>query len=136
MSWSRLILLSIFVAVPLHATDTTNASVPPTEGWVARATLTTAMQEREPVDSVSSLSSDRTKLYYFTEIRDMTGQTVKHRWEYNGELKAEVEFHIGGPRWRVYSSKTLLATWIGDWKVSVVDASGKPLSVNTFVYAK
>jgi hypothetical protein len=105
-------------------------------GWVARAALTTAVQDREPIDSVSSLSNDKTTLYYFTEVRDMAGQTIKHRWEHNGEVMAEVEFQIGGPRWRIYSSKTLVPTWLGDWKVSATDAAGNPLSVNNFVYTE
>ena len=75
-------------------------------------------------------------LYYFTEVRDMAGQTVKHRWEYGDQVMAEVEFEIGGPRWRVYSSKNLQPGWTGDWKVSVVDAAGNPLSVNTFTYTE
>lgn len=105
-------------------------------GWVARATLTTAVQDREPIDSVSTLSNDTTTLYYFTEVRDMAGQTIKHRWERNGEVMAEVEFEIGGPRWRIYSSKTLVPSWLGDWKVSATDAAGNPLSVNNFVYTE
>ena len=64
----------------------------------------------------------------------MAGETVTHRWEYNGQVMAEVDFQIGGPRWRVYSSKTMMHDWVGDWKVSVVDEDGSPLSVNTFSY--
>ena len=105
-------------------------------GWIARAALTSAVEDREPVDSLTSLSNDSTVLYYFTEVRDMAGQTVKHRWEYGDEVMAEVEFEIGGPRWRVYSSKNLQPGWTGDWKVSVLDAAGNPLSVNTFAYTE
>jgi hypothetical protein len=106
----------------------------PMSGREARATLTTAVVDREPVDSISTLSNDVSQLYYFTEIQGMAGQTVTHRWEYNGQIMAEVSFDIGGPRWRVYSSKRLQPGWLGDWKVSVVDASGNALSVNTFFY--
>ncbi|MCR4300346.1 MAG: DUF2914 domain-containing protein, partial [Sulfuricaulis sp.] len=41
---------------------------------------------------------------------------------------------VGTSRWRAYSSKTLLSSWTGDWKVSLVDAAGGTLSVNTFTY--
>ncbi len=107
-----------------------------TAGWIARAAFTSAVEDREPVDSLTSLSNDSTLLYYFTEVRDMAGQTVKHRWEYGDQVMAEVEFEIGGPRWRIYSSKNLQPGWTGDWKVSVLDAAGNPLSVNTFVYTE
>lgn len=105
-------------------------------GWIARAALTSAVEDREPVDSLNSLSNDSTMLYYFTEVRDMAGQTVKHRWEYGDQVMAEVEFEIGGPRWRIYSSKNLQPGWTGDWKVSILDATGNPLSVNTFAYTE
>lgn len=106
----------------------------PMSGRVARAALTTAVVDREPVDTISTLSNHVSQLYYFTEIQGMAGQTVAHRWEYNGQIMTEVSFDIGGPRWRVYSSKKLQPGWLGDWKVSVVDAAGNALSVNTFFY--
>ncbi len=117
-------------------TESMQSNVSQPAGWIARAGLTSAIQDREPVDSVTSLNNDSTSLYYFTEVRDMAGQTVTHRWEYNGKVMAEVEFQIGGSRWRVYSSKSLQPEWTGDWKVSVLDAAGNPLSVNTFAYTE
>lgn len=143
----KLLSLALIIAsimLPAQAAEITQtAAVDPAtqgnvaaSGWVARATLTTAVQDREPIDSVSNLSNDKTTLYYFTEVRDMAGQTIKHRWEHNGEVMAEVEFEIGGPRWRIYSSKTLVPSWLGDWKVSATDAAGNPLSVNSFVYTE
>ncbi len=105
-------------------------------GRVARATLTTAVREREPIDTVSTLGNNASQIYYFTEIQGMAGQRVSHRWEYSGQIMAEVAFDIGGPRWRVFSSKTLQPDWLGDRKVSAIDASGNPLSVNTFLYTE
>lgn len=104
------------------------------KGSVARATITSDVQNREPVDSLSTVTADDSKVFYFTEIQDMDGHTVTHRWEYNGQVMAEIDFEIGGPRWRVYSSKTMTPYWVGDWKVSVVDEEGNPLGVNTFSY--
>ncbi len=144
-----LMLAGMLLALPVYAaemttteaTDTTTAA-PATEsateqkseGEVARASFTTAVSDREPVDSISSIANDKNKIYYFTELRNMTGKTIKHRWEYNGKVMAEVPFSIGGPRWRTFSSKTLDPIWQGEWKVSVIDESGNTLSVNTFTY--
>jgi hypothetical protein len=47
---------------------------------------------------------------------------------------AEVPFNVGGPRWRVYSSKKLIAAWTGTWKVEVVDADGIVMHSKTFEY--
>jgi len=101
---------------------------------VARALFTTAIQDREPVDTLNALTNDQTRIYYFSEIRDGEGQRITHRWEHNGKTMSEMSFDIGGNRWRVYSSKTLDPSWTGDWKVSVLDANGATLSVNTFTY--
>lgn len=103
-----------------------------TEGSVTRAAITSAIQDREPADKVKQISASQERVYYFTELRDMQGQTAIHRWEHKGEVKAEVSFNVGGPRWRVYSSKTLDPSWTGEWKASVIDSSGNTLAVNTF----
>ncbi|MFV1996665.1 MAG: DUF2914 domain-containing protein [Acidiferrobacterales bacterium] len=105
-------------------------------GTVARATFTKGITEREPVDTISTLGTDNNKIYYFSELRDMAGQTVTHRWEYGGKIMAEVPFTVNGNRWRVYSSKNLEQGWQGEWKVSVIDQSGGTLAVNTFSYEK
>ena len=48
--------------------------------------------------------------------------------------KTEVTFDVKGARWRVWSSKTLLPEWLGEWKVSVVDDDGKVLHSDSFTY--
>ncbi len=94
-------------------------------GEVARAAFATAIENREPVDKVEKLPADRQKIYFFTELRDMAGQTVTHRWEHDGQVQAEVKFNVKGPRWRVWSSKNLPANATGEWKVSVVNGNGE-----------
>lgn len=96
----------------------------PAPGEVARGQFTTAIVDREPADQVSSVASDVGTVYFFTELRDFDGQTVVHRWSHDGEVMAEVTFDVGGPRWRVWSSKNLVADWTGNWKVDVVAADG------------
>lgn len=105
------------------------------EGEVARAQFTRGIVDREPVDRVTVLPNDETTLYYFTELRRLAGHTVLHRWRYKGQVLAEVAFKVGGPRWRVYSRKTLLPSQLGRWEVEVVDRdSGWPLRVDYFEY--
>lgn len=104
-------------------------------GAIARAAITSAVVDREPTDNLSQIASDKERIYYFTEVKDMAGQTVTHRWEHNGQTVSEVKFDIGGPRWRVYSSKTLPRHLTGEWKVSVIDANGATVGANTFTYA-
>lgn len=103
-------------------------------GEVARALFTTGIINLEPVDTVSTLTNDKTRVSYFTVIEDMAGQTVIHRWEYRDKVLLEIPFEVGSSHWRIYSTKTLDPSWLGEWKASVVDAAGGSLSVNTFTY--
>lgn len=121
------------------ATPAANPSARPAvfiPGRVSRSLFTRAILNREPVDTVSVLGNDNTRIVYFTEIRGMSGQTITHRWEYNGKVIMEVPIKIKTTRWRAYSVKTLNPAWAGEWKASVVDAAGGSLSVNTFSYMK
>jgi hypothetical protein len=111
------------------------ASPAPT-GEVTRSAFTSAIADREPVDQIETLGNDVTRVYYFTELHGLDGQTVTHRWEYGGEVKAEVPFEVGAARWRVNSSKNLDPGWTGEWTVSVLDGAGNTLSVDHFRYTK
>jgi len=103
-------------------------------GEVARAVLTTGVVEREPVNQLDNIPADDSRVLFFTDIRDMTDKTVTHLWKHNGEVMAEVKFNVGGPRWRVWSSKNLMPEWSGDWTVSVVDEWGNTLAEKSFTY--
>ena len=104
------------------------------EEVVSRATFTTAIDNREPTDEVTNLDNEASKIYYFTELKGLKGQTITHRWEQNGEVQANVTFNVGGNRWRIWSSKNLKPELSGQWQVMVVDETGNVLSQNSFNY--
>ena len=110
------------------------AQAPAPRGTVARAQFSTAVVEREPVDRLQELSNDQGTVYFFTDLRGFQGQEMVHRWEHAGEVKAEVPVAVAGPRWRAYSIKTLEASWLGRWTVSVVDADGNVVARESFEY--
>jgi hypothetical protein len=112
---------------------TLNTGAQPAEN-VKRAVFTNSVDEREPVNDIDSLSTDSTRVFFFTELVDLTGTSVTHRWTFNGETMAEVSFEIGAPRWRVFSSKRLIPDWVGVWKVEVVDAQGVAMAEKRLVY--
>lgn len=103
-------------------------------GSVVRSVFTTGIEDREPVDKVSALGTGHNAIFYFTELRDMSDQTAVHRWEYDGKVMAEVEFQVRGPRWRVWSKKSLVPGWTGQWKVSVLNGAGEVISEDVFEY--
>lgn len=101
----------------------------------ALAQFTTGVEDREPIDQVTFVSNDVRKVFFFSDLRDLAGQTVTHRWIYEGETRAEVPFEVRGPRWRVWSSKELLEDWIGDWTVEIVTEDGEVIAAETFTYS-
>ncbi len=106
------------------------------KGSVSRSVFTSDVNQHEPIDKIEKLKSNNRSVVYFTELRDMSGQTATHRWEFNGNVMAETKFAIAGPRWRVWSSKNLLPTWTGEWKVSVLNGVGEVISEDVFSYVE
>jgi hypothetical protein len=151
----KISLVSLFVlAAPLYAADpampaapaagsaatptaqpaaAAPATTPPAAapGTVARSQFTTAIQNNEPADNVQALDAATNRVYFFTELRGMQGQTVTHRWELNGKVVHEQPLDVGAERWRTYSNKTINPDMAGEWKVSVIGANGETLSAST-----
>ena len=103
-------------------------------GSVVRSAFTRTIDEREPTEDLQNLTNENGHVKFFTELRDMSGQTAIHRWEFEGKVVAEVEFNVKGPRWRVWSSKSFVPQWTGDWKVSVVNGAGEVISEKNLSY--
>jgi hypothetical protein len=101
---------------------------------VSRAAFTSAIEAREPVDQIGQLANDKSSIFFFTEITGMSGKTITHRWQYNGETRFEISFQAGADRWRVWSNKTLSPDALGEWKVTVVDEAGNVLREESFAY--
>ncbi|VAW87581.1 hypothetical protein MNBD_GAMMA16-1428 [hydrothermal vent metagenome] len=94
-------------------------------GSVSRAAFTRAVVNREPIDALKKITNNLQHLYFFTELKGFMGETVFHRWEFDGEIMAEMKFRVGGPRWRVWSNTNILPNLLGEWKVYVVDITGR-----------
>lgn len=104
-------------------------------GEVTRALFTTAIDDREPVMAVDSISSDSfTSLTFFTELSDLQGHNITHQWTYNDKVMFEKSFDVNGARWRVWTSKTFLPGWTGIWTVNVLDDDRSVLTSKSFDY--
>tara|TARA_B110000114_G_scaffold9004_1_gene8988 strand:- start:680 stop:1009 length:330 start_codon:yes stop_codon:yes gene_type:complete len=101
---------------------------------ISNAEFATEIVDREPFNIVGELDNSLGKIYFFTNIRNLQGTSVKHRWIYNNKVMADVIFDIKGPRWRVWSSKNLWHTWTGKWIVEVVTSENEVLYKKEFNY--
>jgi len=104
------------------------------ETGVSRTAFTSAIENKEPVSDLRIISSDISRVYFFTELMGLNEHTIIHRWEYNGQVFAEISFQVGGNRWRTWSSKNLLPSWTGKWQVSVLDEGGNIIEQSGFEY--
>lgn len=151
--WGSVALALAFTGLPLIAQAESHAGVQPEIavldtttvaeeaiapaspiGRVARASFTTEVVAREPQDSIESLGNEETSIIFFTELHGAQGQTVYHIWDREGTEMARVAFDVGGSRWRVYSTKNLEPSWLGQWTVRVEDADGRELHRAGFSY--
>ncbi len=104
-------------------------------GNVSRALFTIGVDNREPVIMVTSISADSyDSISFFTELTDLNGHTVTHQWMYNDKVMFEKSFEVGGARWRVWTSKTLIPSWTGTWTVNVLDDDRTTLESKSFEY--
>jgi hypothetical protein len=126
--------LLLHLSVSLAVEDVSDSPVP--NAYVARAQFTTAVVDREPVDQVMELDAQADRIYFFTDLRNLQGRTITHRWEFEGKILSEVHFKVGGPRWRVYSAKSLNLGETGKWTVFVLDESGWPLHATIFKHGE
>jgi hypothetical protein len=103
--------------------------------FISRAVLTTGISEREPVDVLKE-SIEQTqfqeKLFFFTEVRKLKGQTISHLWFHQDQLMAEISLSISADRYRTYSSKNIMPSQTGQWRVEAVTEQGELLAQKTF----
>lgn len=131
---------AVSMPLPVKKPSTTlsaGQSAAPATGPVSRSQLTSAVKGREPVDRLPSRvkigERGGRKVYYFTELKGLNGETVFHRWEHDGRTVASLRFNVGSDRWRAYSSKTIPAKQRGEWRVVVANAQGNILASAQFV---
>jgi hypothetical protein len=104
-----------------------------TEKTAARHMFTSSIVDREPSDSILSYTPVQAgKLYYFSELSNFQGETVKHVWSKNGEIVFELSFVVGAARWRVSSSMKAEHFKAGDSiKVEIIGADGTLYAADT-----
>jgi len=124
------------VMQPVAGVQATDDEYMPLLGRVVRSAFTQTIIDREPQDQIISLSNDQDAVYYFTEIRGMSGEGVSHRWLYKGRVMAEISFRVGSNRWRFWSKKYLVSGWTGIWTVEVVDRAGTIIHSDIFSYTE
>ena len=74
MKWIALTVLGLLVSGAALAQE--GQSKAGAAGSTDRAVFTSGIQNREPVDNLTSISNDQRRIYFFSELTGMVGETV------------------------------------------------------------
>jgi hypothetical protein len=100
---------------------------------VAGMVVTTSVRDRMPADTLSTVPADAGRVVLWTRITGSSGQTaVEHVWYRGDEEMARVSLDVGGSDWRTWSSKRILPSWTGRWRVEVRGPAGDVLETTRF----
>ena len=95
--------------------------------------ITSGIQDRMPVDTLSEVSGEQRTVYCWTHITGAeTETTIQHVWYRADEEMARIELRVASPDWRTWSSKSIQPVYAGEWRVEVLDPNGTLLDSATF----
>ena len=122
-------IISLLITAFMATTGVAQTSGPSVEA----IEICTNIIEREPVDTDSVFAPTVERLYCFTKIANATAPTtISHIWYFNDKEMAKVELSVKDTAWRTWSSKRIVMSWTGNWRVDVVTADGTVLKSKPF----
>ena len=126
MKVSALLVLALCaIALPGSAADG--------ELDVEAIALCTSVEDRAPVGESAAFDYDVGVVCCFTKIIGAEEPaTVFHVWFYGDDEMAKVELAVNSASWRAWSTKKVLASWTGSWRVEVQTEDGTVLESAEF----
>jgi hypothetical protein len=95
--------------------------------------ICTSVENRQPVGADTSFSKDIGQLYCFTKLTgDQDTTSIFHVWYYNDREMFRIELNVNAKTWRTWSSKRIMDTWTGVWRVDVLSSDGNVLTSKEF----
>ncbi len=92
------------------------------------------IEDRQPVGVDTAFTANVGKVFCFTRIEGAADTTrIAHVWYYKEQEKARINLDVESNDWRTWSSKSILESWTGRWRVMIEDSQGNVLSSKTFV---
>ncbi|ABC30750.1 conserved hypothetical protein [Hahella chejuensis KCTC 2396] len=103
---------------------------------ISRAQLTQELDDSEPTnalrDSIVMNDEGLLRIYLFTEMMDMTGQTLYHEWYRDDKRVARIRIRPHRSPMRASSSKFIDRHMLGQWTVKVTGPEGNILAEAAF----
>jgi hypothetical protein len=130
----RTLLLIIMLCAGIQAMPALAQNATGNPGSVENATFTSNVTDGAPVDYRDAFDTTTRVIYYYAEVLDLHGQTIKHRWKRDGKLMLEVPIPVQRQRQAVWSKSEMQPEWTGAWTVEVVNGRGEVIEVDNFAY--
>jgi len=122
-----------FLVVSVLAASNRPIQPQDTQLTVSEAVVTTAVEDRSPVDDLATVSSGIGRVYCWTRISGAEGELeIEHVWYMGDEEMGRIPLHVAGSNWRTWSSKNIEPNWTGVWRVDVVGPDGAVLESVSF----
>ena len=125
------LFVSLALALAISLPLTTRRS---RRGSVNDATFTSGVGGGAPMDYGQGFLNSTPVVFFYSELLDLKGQTVRHRWSLEGKVMQEVPIEVTRPRQAAWSKSVMQPDWTGDWTVEVIDKGGKVLNRSNFAY--
>lgn len=101
---------------------------------VTQVDFATSVENRQPVGVDTTFAADIGSVSCYTRVEGAQDTTqIAHVWYYKDEEKARIELDVKSDDWRTWSSKSILESWTGRWRVMIEDANGNVLANKSFV---
>ena len=95
---------------------------------IANAVVCRAVDDRQPVDAATEFPASVGKVFCYTVIEAASPPAqIAHLWYYQDKLVHEFTLPVHAARFRTWSSKNIFPGMTGQWRVDIVDASGKTI---------
>lgn len=124
----KLQIFSLFFLLFVFASTTYAQNI-----QITQIDFATSIEDREPVGIDTAFTADVGTIYCFTRIQGISDTTqITHEWYYKQEEKALVNLTVASDDWRTWSSKKILQSWTGPWRVIVLGPEGNVLATKNF----
>lgn len=115
------IIASAFLTAPLGRVGMAAAQQKPDLPTVQKAAICERVDNLTPRGIRQIYPSSVGTLSCFTRLADIPSEgALYHIWYHGNKEMAKVELPVSPPHWRTYSSKIILPSWKGSWRVEVV----------------
>ncbi|MCF7886023.1 MAG: DUF2914 domain-containing protein [Candidatus Marinimicrobia bacterium] len=125
-----LVSIFLFIFSSLVFSEENNISV-------SKMVFCQEVEELQPIKIDSTFADTVDKVYCFTKIKGAQDTIeITHVWSRKGEEMARVPLSVKSSSWRTWSSKQMLESWTGQWRVDVISPEGDVLKSKSFEIKK